>query len=771
MARSFWDDIEPPGTVEVDYKLVQAITAGHRRGAEMYVLYRSVEMPLRTAPKPANDRAAAGDWKKVFVKFSYIRRPHIDRPAPPSVRAGKRVVLYPAITPERRLVKAAKAKRHGKLGVHTIRKELLTPDLARFVGPKAKARFFRIVNRRAAPPSAAARYQRYIDGPIKARGSKSATRILEINGSPCLLGNIGTDRAERAKFWTESVARLTRANARFQYRIVLALPASFTPDEKRAAVQEFARRLFEPYGIRWSAVIHKRIPGGRAEDGEDHAHILFEPLGTDQMRELKKRGDRVYLRLGWTEIIKEKAAEAFNDVYWRKDRRIGLKKGTAIFEPGATVRVPRGTVRSRENPNLWRVDEKRERVGLATTAQRKARSKTGLGSRWMNVAHFVAVIEKIAELLPFLIPQKVPANPTIDKALRHLRDWAERLVEAIFDEIRQTHEVATYLSLPVGAKPSELLEQVFDRFRGIDWSRSAHRFDYLNGYEGLLDDKARPKGFKGPMALEYKDTIIAIQEVEGASFSNVIDRRRKLAACHGLMVRALWDRQMAIDALTDTIRYLEGQSPASLRQNAIWWPYASMAADGIGVVRQFSRPEIEVYVEDGDLPRKAAIEAKRELTFAYYRREQDDPWLRAIGERHNARVKALWTKAIAERRDMEKGITRSMFEIPVDRSPDAGKPIGRPAPPPHLPSPLPQSDRPALARPAHGLAERSSPMPQQQSAVQVSPTVSQPTPADQPLPSDPKADVSASQKTGTSVADAIASIKEKTTRGRDDRSR
>lgn len=588
MTRSIWDELKPGKLDERAHELAGRIAGGHRRGAEIYGLYRSRPYSPYVSRKPAFDKEGVRIFDAVFAKFTYIRRPYVERPDPPSVRAGKRLVLYAPTRPEVATIKEAGARRHRIHGVYTIPREKMTPELAKFTGSKAKTRFLRIVNRRAAPPSAAARFQRYIDGPIKPKDDKAGTRTEEVNGVPSLLGNIGTDRAERARSWTSFVAGLDRANARFQYRILLMLPPSFTPEERYAAVEEFARRLFEPKGIRWSAAIHRPVPRSTTDEATPHAHILFEPLGTDRMRELRKEEDRVYLRLGWPAKIKKAAAEAFNEVYWRKERRVGLDKGTPVF---MTIEPAKRTGKPEANPRQWRHDEKQKTAGLPTVSQRKALLEPGAMPAWMSIDPILPTLEAIPGLLTVLVPCRQPHDPTIEKALGHLRSWAEKLIEKVLEEVRQTFEVATYLSLQLRTPHSELLKRVFEQFRGTDWQNSPDRHSYPTGFQELEYKKWREKRFSGETEHELAGTITAIEETEGRHFENVREMRRQLVAYHKIMMRALEARRLAIKALANTIRYLDSLTPQESSQSYQWWPYASMANSGVGAAFWFKEDE------------------------------------------------------------------------------------------------------------------------------------------------------------------------------------
>jgi hypothetical protein len=757
--RSFWDEIKAGRLNESAAEAIaRALTGGHGRGAEVYALYRTGPQRSRPLPQAKRDvRSEPGG--PVFAKFDYVRRHHIEKPLPPVVTSGKGVALY-AIRPEVADLRDANAKRHGKVGIYIIDKDFMTSELEKFTGPEAKERRARVLNRRAAKPSAAARFQRYIDGPANGKSGGAEGRVETIDGKPSLLGNIGTDRAERARFWPPTVAKFKRANARFQYRITITLPAYFTPQERWLAVEEIGRALFDPYGINWSAAIHKPTPKSRGVDRNFHVHILFAPLDPERMRAFQESDDRIYLKLGWPSVIKRAAAKAFNDVYWRRERRIGLERGTPIF----FVEEARGGGGGpRENARKWRAEEKYQRAGLPTAVERKAVLEGNHQPPWMSLEPILPVLQGISDLLPALVPSRLSRDPVVEKALVRLRDWAERLIENVLESIRQTFEVATYLSLPLSADRSELLERVFEQLRHVDWHKVPGRFDYWTGYSNLEYEKWRSKKFEGRIERELGETIRTIEAIESTHFLTVKEMRLQLAAYHRLMTQTLQTYQQAMEALKGTIGSFDSLSPEKAAQTFGWRPYAFLAIDGTGVAILSGDTGRTVYIEEFGRLRKATLDEDMNLTFPKYRDGYDDPWLGRVRELEAKRIQGLWQSAVARSRHMAQSIGRSQREEELRRQASETQPAA---------SLVRHSQSATLQRTSGGVAHAgrtSSQASGARAASQSQSVASKPQPAAQSPTDSVKPDTAAPPETGLSVADAIAAFRSKPERGQQTR--
>ncbi|KTT70412.1 MobA/MobL family protein [Sphingomonas endophytica] len=111
---------------------------------------------------------------------------------------------------------------------------------------------------------------------------RDGAALTDAEGNALIISNLGKDAAEIATAWmaVEAVARATRANAKIQFRFVLALDADASEAEMIDAVRRFGE-IFEALGLPYSAVIHKPDPGG--DDRNWHAHFLTSYRPAEQV--------------------------------------------------------------------------------------------------------------------------------------------------------------------------------------------------------------------------------------------------------------------------------------------------------------------------------------------------------------------------------------------------------------------------------------------------------------------------------------------------------
>lgn len=656
MPKSIWDELRPGKLKEGRDALALLIEGGHPRGLEIYLHFRAGPLPRIASSNPGG-RPAKGLGGPIFLRFDYVRRPRVAPKLPKAVLSGEREALWP-LPSKVRVVRAAGAKRIGAGGVWTISRAQMTPELAAMTGPAARDRMLRAANRRAVRPGAVGRYQQYIDGLLAANNPKSASRIETVDGVPSLLGNVGVDPVVRAASWDGFEATLRGAAARIQYRILLYLPPSFTPAERRAAVELFAARVFEPYGIQWAAAIHRPVPNAVGEDGTDHAHIVFAPIEPERMRALSAQEDRVYLQLGWPRKIKETAAEVFNEVYWRSKRRSGMSPGEPIF---FVADSSHGKSRNTDwERRRWRADRKREQVGLPTSAQRQALNERANLPVWMSPEPLLPSLEAAVRLWRALVPGRHQHEPQVTKALAYLRNWTEKLLQTFYAEVDEAFEVATYLALPLRTPRSELMEVAADRLRriGSNSIRDHGRPEYITAY-GDLSSKAR-QGVKttGQFGREYADTLAAIAAVEGTPAKWVASERHKLAGYHALMIRTLQARARIFEQLEATIRTIE-----SLRVEDLARPHdpetlkvaiaVDLAANGYGVT--LPGPDRNGVFQDGATVRPYTLQLDGLAKAKEYVGGWDDPWLQDVPLKLAESFPQIWSEARTRAR-------RAMFD-------------------------------------------------------------------------------------------------------------
>jgi hypothetical protein len=111
---------------------------------------------------------------------------------------------------------------------------------------------------------------------------RDGAALTDAEGNALIISNLGKDAAGIAAAWTavEAVARATRANAKIQFRFVLALDDDASEAEMIDAVRRFGEN-FEALGLPYSATIHRPDPGG--DDRNWHAHFLTSYRPAEQV--------------------------------------------------------------------------------------------------------------------------------------------------------------------------------------------------------------------------------------------------------------------------------------------------------------------------------------------------------------------------------------------------------------------------------------------------------------------------------------------------------
>lgn len=91
-------------------------------------------------------------------------------------------------------------------------------------------------------------------------------------GRPVSFGNLGDNPEERDQYWRLSDLA-DRQNGIVQHRLIVEFACEATPQDRRWALEELCRRLFEENGLRYWAVMH--APDGHNDARNYHAHIVY----------------------------------------------------------------------------------------------------------------------------------------------------------------------------------------------------------------------------------------------------------------------------------------------------------------------------------------------------------------------------------------------------------------------------------------------------------------------------------------------------------------
>src|ERR1017187_679 len=152
---------------------------------------------------------------------------------------------------------------------------------------------------------------------------------------------------EPEALWNAAERAETRKNSTLAREVELALPSLLTPEERQRITEKFAAELVERYHVAVSVAIH--APGGKGDDRNYHAHILFTtremlPDGLGKKTRVlddRKTGPQEVLKLRElaADIINESLADANADI--RVDHRSFKERGidrepTPHLGPSAT---------------------------------------------------------------------------------------------------------------------------------------------------------------------------------------------------------------------------------------------------------------------------------------------------------------------------------------------------------------------------------------------------------------------------------------------------
>jgi hypothetical protein len=162
--------------------------------------------------------------------------------------------------------------------------------------------------------------------------------------------------------WNAAERAETRKNSTLAREVELALPSLLSPDERQRITEQFAAALVERYRIAVSVAIH--APGGKGDDRNYHAHILFttremtpEGLGKKtRVLDDRKTGPQEVTKLRElaADIINKSLAAANADI--RVDHRSFEDRGidrdpTTHLGPTATEMERRGEPSERGDMN------------------------------------------------------------------------------------------------------------------------------------------------------------------------------------------------------------------------------------------------------------------------------------------------------------------------------------------------------------------------------------------------------------------------------------
>ena len=181
--------------------------------------------------------------------------------------------------------------------------------------------------------------------------------------------------------WNAAEHAETRKNSTLAREVELALPSLLSPEERQRIAEQFAGELVDRYGVAVSVAIH--APGGKGDDRNYHAHILFttremtpEGLGKKtRVLDDKKTGPQEVKKLRElaADIINTVLKDANADI--RVDHRSFKERGidrepTTHLGPSATEIERRGETSDRGDIN--RQAEQTNREQQAAIAARDA---------------------------------------------------------------------------------------------------------------------------------------------------------------------------------------------------------------------------------------------------------------------------------------------------------------------------------------------------------------------------------------------------------------
>jgi MobA/MobL family len=162
--------------------------------------------------------------------------------------------------------------------------------------------------------------------------------------------------------WNAAERAETRKNSTLAREVELALPSLLSPDDRQRIAERFAAELVERYRVAVSVAIH--TPGGKGDDRNHHAHILFTtremtPDGLGHKTRIlddRKTGPQevVKLRELAADLINESLAAVNSDI--RVDHRSFKERGieqepTTHLGPAASEMERRGEQSERGDMN------------------------------------------------------------------------------------------------------------------------------------------------------------------------------------------------------------------------------------------------------------------------------------------------------------------------------------------------------------------------------------------------------------------------------------
>lgn len=124
------------------------------------------------------------------------------------------------------------------------------------------------------------------------------------------ISNVAETPGECVAMWNavEPVEQGYRANAKVQFRAVIALPHEFSPQQRREVLQDIGDQTFGRYGLGWMAFGH--LPEEKGDERNTHGHLLAT------LRPVVRLGDHEWA------ISEEKLTEPFTPEGMKRMRAI-----------------------------------------------------------------------------------------------------------------------------------------------------------------------------------------------------------------------------------------------------------------------------------------------------------------------------------------------------------------------------------------------------------------------------------------------------------------
>src|ERR1017187_10921349 len=188
--------------------------------------------------------------------------------------------------------------------------------------------------------------------------------------------------------WNAAERAETRKNSTLAREVELALPSLLSPDDRQRIAERFAAELVDRYRVAVSVAIH--APGGKGDDRNHHAHILFTtremlPDGLGKKTRVlddRKTGPQEVLKLRElaADIINESLAAVNSDIRVDhrsfKDRGIEREPATHLG-PAASEMERRGrkTERGEINREASQINTLMDERGALDTAIENERER------------------------------------------------------------------------------------------------------------------------------------------------------------------------------------------------------------------------------------------------------------------------------------------------------------------------------------------------------------------------------------------------------------